>query len=181
VERRKKRPFTIVRRHGKMDHLPAGVKKEVNNLLLEPQVQYRDIAGFLKEKGHDVSEASVARYGRRFMEQVQRIRVAEEQARVLIAEAGGHEFLLEEAASRLFAEKFMNFLMEPDFDVTKFSYLVSDFTKLQSSSVRREKVRVDIEERVTETAEDVTKLAKARGLSDRAAADIRKKILGLAS
>jgi hypothetical protein len=178
VARRKKRPFTIVRRHGKMDHLPADVQREVDNLLLEPQVSYQDIAGFLKEKGYGISTSCVSRYGRRFMEKVQRIRIAEEQARVLIAQGGSGELLIEEATSRLLAEKIMALLMEPKFDVTKLSSLVSDFTKLQSSSVRREKVKADLRKKLDRAFKGVEQQAPAMS-KEEMLKKIREEVYGL--
>jgi hypothetical protein len=61
-----------------MDHLPAEVKREVNDLLLDPRTRYRDIRDFLKTQGYDVSAMCVCRYGRRFMEEVREMRAAGE-------------------------------------------------------------------------------------------------------
>jgi hypothetical protein len=179
MERKTRKPGTTTRRRGKIDRLPAEVQEEVNALLLDPEVHYEDIRNFLKTQGYDVSTMCVCRYGRRFMEEVREMRVAEEQARVLIARAGGDEFLIEEAASRLFAEKILKLLMDPGFDITKSSWLASDFARLQSSSLRREKLKADLAEKMGKTAEAVKKTKKPKGLSEHAAAEIRKKILGL--
>jgi hypothetical protein len=179
VKRRRRRRYTVTRRHGKIDHLPAKLQREVNNLLLDPRVRYEDIATFLKTQGYDVSRMCVSRYGRRFMEQVRKMRMAEDQSQVLLAQAGGDELLIEEATSRLFAEKFMALLMEPGFDLKEFSSLVSDFTRLQRASHEREKLKSDLAEKVAKTADPGTKSAKPKGLSERAAAEIRRKILGI--
>jgi hypothetical protein len=112
------------------------------------------------------------------MEEVREMRVAEDQAGALIARAGGDEFLIEEAASRLFAEKLMKLLMKPGFDITKSSWLVSDFARLQSSSLQREKLKADLAEKMGKTSGAAAKTKKPKGLSDHAAAKIRKKILG---
>jgi hypothetical protein len=171
-----RKPVTSARRRGKIDRLPARVKEEVNDMLLDPTVRYEDIRNFLKTEGHDVSTTSVCRYGRRFMEEVRKMRVAEEQARALIGRAGGDAFLIEEAASRLFLQKMLKLLMDPGFDITESSRLVSSFTRLQSSILRRERVKADLAEK---TAEAVKQTEEPPGFSDYAEVEMRQRILGL--
>jgi hypothetical protein len=96
------------------------------------------------------------------MEEVREMRVAEDQAGALIAQAGGDEFLIEEAASRLFVEKILKLLMDPGFDITKSSWLASDFARLQSSTLQREKLKADLAEKMGKTSEAATKTKKPR-------------------
>jgi hypothetical protein len=66
-------------------------------------------------------------------------------------------------------------------DVKDLSRMLGDFSRHQSSGVRREKLKADLAEKMGKTAEAVKKTKKPKGLSEHAAAEIRKKILGLDS
>ena len=63
------------RSHGKIDRLPAPLKKEVENRLLEGDT-YEDISAYLKEQGEDVHYSSVGRYGRGFLKKFESLRIA---------------------------------------------------------------------------------------------------------
>ena len=70
------------RSHGKIDRLPAPLKKEVENRLLEGDT-YEDISAYLKEQGEDVHYSSVGRYGRGFLKKFESVRIAKEFAKLL--------------------------------------------------------------------------------------------------
>lgn len=53
------------RSHGKIDQLPAPLKREVENRLMDGET-YEDISAYLQEQGQDVHFSSVGRYGRKF-------------------------------------------------------------------------------------------------------------------
>ena len=64
-------------------------------------------------------------------------------------------------------------------DIKKMPRIISDFAKLQASSVQRERMKKDMAEKAVKAADAVERIAKKGGLSDKAAEDIRKKILGI--
>ena len=52
------------RSHGKIDNLPADLKHEVENRLLNGET-YEEISNYLKDQGEEVHLSSVGRYGRK--------------------------------------------------------------------------------------------------------------------
>lgn len=168
-----------VRRHSSVTtELPREVRAEVDRLLLEPGVTYDDITAFLRERGHDISRSAIGRYGKEFMTAYQRLRQVEDQAKSLVSEAGDG-LVLEEAASKLFAQQILEALVNNSMDVREKAKLIDAFAKLQASSTMREKFKSEIRKQVVKVADEAVKTAKKGGLSDEAANEIRKKILGI--
>jgi hypothetical protein len=147
-------------------------------MLLDPNNTYEDISRHLKERGYDISRWAVARYGAGFFASMQKMRVVEEKARTLTEgeEAPEDFFVLERAASKLLSEKVISLLLAEEMDVKDLSRMLADFARHQSSGVRREKVKADLAEKA---AKAVKKTDEPKGLSERAAAEIREKILGI--
>ncbi len=168
-----------VRRHSRIaDELPAELRREVDRLLVEGNVTYDDIQAFLAGKGHDISRSAIGRYGKEFLATYQRLRVIEDQSRTLVSEAG-EGMVLEEAAAKLFAQKIVEAQLSGDLNILEMPRLVSDFAKLQSSTVARERFKRELQDRVVKTADEAGKIARQGGLSDEKAEEIRRKILGI--
>ncbi|MHC1727946.1 MAG: phage protein Gp27 family protein [Syntrophobacteraceae bacterium] len=163
---------------GKTNDLPPEVLDQVNRLLVEGMT-YEEISGFLAEQGYEISKTAVGRYGRDFLEFCRRLRINEEKSRALASDEKSG-LLLEEAASRLFALKILESLLSGEIDLVRLPRLLSEFAKLQSSNVQRERLRREFRKRTEETAEEVAQSARSGGLSDKTAEEIRRKILGIA-
>lgn len=171
--------MATIRTHSRIEReLPAEVRREVDRLLVEGNATYDEIASFLTVKGYDISRSAIGRYGKDFLAQYQRLRIIEDKSRTLISEAGDG-LSLEEAASKVFAQKILEALLSGDLDVLEVPRLVSDFAKLQGSTVLRERLKADFHKRVERTANEVAKVAKTGGLSEEKAEEIRKRILGI--
>lgn len=174
-------PHTKTRRHSKVNQLPSELQSSVDRLLIEGAT-YEEIEVFLKQQGHEIGKSSIGRYGKRYLNFYQRVRMIEDQAKQINSNAG-EGLSLEEAASKAFTSEVLDTLIDIGIDKEKgakqLPKLMLAFSALQSSSVSREKFKADIQRRVAKTAEDVTKIAKKNGLSDDTAAQIREKILGI--
>jgi len=134
------------RRHGRIyDELPHEVRAAVNRLLLEPQVTYDDIRAYLEERGHDISRSAIGRYGQEFMANYQRLRIIEDKSKALVSDAG-EGLVLEEAASKIFAQMIIEAQLAGDLDITELPRIISDFAKLQTASVNRERLKKDLAE-----------------------------------
>jgi hypothetical protein len=95
-----------------------------------------------------------------------------------VSEAGDG-MILEEAASKLFSQMILEAQMSGKLDIKKLPRIISDFAKLQASVVSRERLKKELTEKVKETADAVSRVARAKGLSDETAEEIRRKILGI--
>jgi hypothetical protein len=166
-----------VRKHSRVtDELPQEIRREVDRLLIEGNVTYDDIKAFLDEKGYDISRSAIGRYGKGFWASYQKLRILEDQSRTLVSEAGDG-MVLEEAASKLFAQKIVEAQLLEGFDILENPRLMSDFAKLQSSTVARERFKQDFKEKVERTADSVEKTARQGGLSEEKIEIIKKQIL----
>lgn len=168
-----------IRTHSRIEkELPAEIRREVDRLLVEGNATYDEIEQFLAGKGYDISRSSIGRYGKDFLSQYQKLRIIEDKSKTLVSDVGDG-MVLEEAAAKIFAQKIIEAQLAGTFDVLELPRLVSDFAKLQASTVVRERLKMEIKQRVTKTAEEVVKVAKSGGLSAEKAEEIRKKILGI--
>ena len=70
------------RSHGKIEALPESLKRKVEEKLLTGET-YEGIASYLQEQGEDVHFSSVGRYGRKFLNKFESVRIAKEYARLL--------------------------------------------------------------------------------------------------
>jgi len=168
-----------VRRHSRIiDELPAEIRQELDNLLVQNELTYDDIVKWLASKGYDFSRSSVGRYGKDFFANYRKLRIIEEKSRTLVSEAGG-SLVLDEAASKLFAQAILELQLEGKFDLKKNSRILADFAKLQAASIMRERMKQDFAKKTAAAAEDVVKIVKKSGLSEQKAEEIRNKILGI--
>jgi len=149
-----------VRQHSRIsDELPTEIRAEVNRLLIEPGVTYDDIQKFLSEKGYDISRSSIGRYGKDFLAFCQKVRIVEDKSKALVNEAG-EGLVLEEAASKLFARKIIELQLEDSIDLKAIPRILSDFAKLQASSIMRERLKDDFKKKVDKVTEKVSKNKK---------------------
>lgn len=162
---------------GKASDLPVDILDQIDRLLVEG-VSYDDISNFLGEQGFEISKTAIGRHGEEFFETCRKLRVLEEKSRVL-ASRGEDGLILEEATSRLLAQMILEALLSGEIEKERLPRMLSDFTRLQSSNVQREKLRLEVMRRTEKSAEDEDESGRRGGLSDEAAAEIRRKILGL--
>jgi hypothetical protein len=158
--------------------LPQEIRREIDRMLVEGGYTYDDIAAWASKKGFDISRSSIGRYGKGFLASYQRLRIVEDKSRALVSEAG-EGMVLEEAASKIFAQMIIEAQLSGELDIKELPRIVSDFAKLQASSIMRERLKKDFRDKAKAVAEDVVKVAKQGGLSGKTAEEIRKKILGI--
>lgn len=169
------------RSHSSIDRaLTPGDKAELNRRLATPGVTYDVVVDWLKDKGYSISRSAVGRYGKDFLARIETLKVVEEKARAIVSEVGANALSMEEAAAKIFTQKVLEHLLEiDDLSGQKFGALMTAFAKLQSSSTQRERLKADFQKKISEAADEVSRVAKAKGLSDEAASEIRQKILGI--
>ena len=152
-------PHTKIRRHGKVHSLPDELRAEVDRLLIEGNT-YEDIEKFLKRNGYDISKSSIGRYGKEFLNFYREVKIIEDQSKTLVSEAGGDGMIILEAAEKLFSKKIVELLLQNQIDVTKIPRIVSDFAKLQASSVVREKMKAEFKRKAEKAFQKAEKQAK---------------------
>lgn len=162
--------------------LPAEVKFWLDAALLENNFSgYDALAAELKARGYELGKSSLHRYGQEFEDRVKTLKVATEQARAIAEELPDDEGALNDAILRLTQQHLFKVLMEMQVDPKKVNLgsLTKSIADLAKASVTQKQHQLAVRDKVKATAEDVVKVARSNGLSDEAADEIRRKILGI--
>lgn len=167
-----------MRRRTKVEtDLPRELREQLNRLLLEGMT-YEEGADWCKRHGFEISRSSMGRYGKSYFEAYQKMLQFEDQSRALTSSVDDG-MPMEEAVGKMLLQKVMAALLDGSADITENSRLLADVAKLQSAHVQRNKFKIDLENRAKKAAEQVDQIVKSNGLSEKAAEDIRARILGI--
>lgn len=130
------------RSHGKIDALPNGLKKQVEEKLLAGET-YENIAAYLQEKGEDVHFSSVGRYGRKFLNKFESVRVATEYASLLAKDNVDRPATeIHEANNLLASQLIMQALVDDEMDPKERAELVKNIAALQRAQVSNENLKI---------------------------------------
>lgn len=130
------------RSHGKIDTLPESLKKKVEEKLLDGET-YQDIAGYLKEQGEEVHFSSVGRYGRKFLNKFESVRIAKEYARLLAEDNMERPATeLHEANNLLASQLIMQALVDDTMDAKERANIAKSIASLQRAQVGNEKLKL---------------------------------------
>lgn len=130
------------RSHGKIDTLPELLKKKVEEKLLDGET-YQDIAGYLKEQGEEVHFSSVGRYGRKFLNKFESVRIAKEYARLLAEDNMERPATeLHEANNLLASQLIMQALVDDTMDAKERANIAKSIASLQRAQVGNEKLKL---------------------------------------
>ncbi|MEX5441897.1 DUF3486 family protein [Acinetobacter schindleri] len=151
---------------------------------------YVEIAELLAERGYNVSKSSVHRYGQKLEQKLAAVQ-ASTQAAILISEAAPDDADQRSAAvMSLIQTELFNALIalqesnDPQTSAADRIELMAKCGKgiasIMQASLGQKKWMLDVRDRVEKAAEAVESIVKKGGLSAEAAAEIRKKILGIA-
>ena len=165
----------------KVDLLPDDLKKSLNKRLVEAAfADYENLSDWLAEQGYAISKSSIHRYGRRYEQQIERLRVVTDTAERLVAAAPDDKSALAQATVQLAQEKLFDiFLASDEGDASKLLAACSALAKLTTSQNSLEKLRhnAKIAERAA-AAERAGEVAERRGLTPATTRALRKAIEG---
>lgn len=151
---------------------------------------YVEIAEILMERGYSISKSSVHRYGQKLEQKLAAVQ-ASTQAAIMIAEAAPDDSdMRTQAVLSLMQTQLFDTLINlqeagtEGVDPAKRLALISSCGKgiasIAQASIGQKKWMLDVRGRVEKVAKSVEEIAKKGGLSPKAAATIRKEILGIA-
>ncbi len=163
--------------------LPKAVKAWLDAALIEGAYgRYEALSAALKERGHDISKSALQRYGSKFDKTLATLKVASEQARAVVNAAPDDEGAVSEALMRLVQEKLfqvmLNFEVDPDKPLNIAS-AAKAVAELSRATVTTKKWQEEVRAKAATVADAAAKLALSGGLSEKAADEIRTKILGI--
>lgn len=146
---------------------------------------YEALSAWIEAQGFEISKSALHRYGQDFEERLGALKLATEQARAIVAESGDDEGSVNEALIRLLQERLFGVLVDMNMAedgaielLPKIGRAIADVGR---ASVQQKKFRQEVETRVKATAEETVATVKRAGLSDEAAEQIKKAILGIAA
>lgn len=145
------------RKHSKVSQLPPEVVEAVNKLLVTPGVTYDQVVAWLEEKGHQVSRASVGRYGKDFMGRLERMREIRDKARAIVEDnADRPSTEMAEAATDMAMALIMETLTTlDDLEGQKVTELLKVLPKLADSTTRREALKLQFNKGVQVAARKI--------------------------
>jgi hypothetical protein len=134
------------------DELPREVLRDLNRILIEsPKTTYDLIKDWLTQKGYpDLKRSSIGRYAKRVLEGYDKAKIFEEKAMAVVSATEGDGFLLEDATAKSLAQKMVEIVSREDFNERELSDIIDNFTKLQRSTIMRERLKSEISTRTGE-------------------------------
>lgn len=130
------------RGHGKIDKLPDGVKREVENRLVDGAT-YEDVSGYLKEQGYNVHFSSVGRYSRKFLQRFESVRIAKEFAKVLAEDGVDRPATeLHEANNLLASQLIMEAMVDDEMAPEDRAKIAKSIASLQNAQVNNERLKL---------------------------------------
>jgi hypothetical protein len=130
------------RSHGKIDNLPIGLRKTVENKLLEG-FTYQEISDFLLTMGHEVHYSSVHRFGKPFLKKFESVRMAKEFAQLLAEDNAERPTTeLHEANNALISQMIMEVLVDPNMSMKEKMRLYKAISELQNAQTANERLKI---------------------------------------
>lgn len=171
-------------RRSKVDTLPKAVKAWLDAVLVDGNFSgYTLIAAELKARGYQLSKSALQRYGQNFEDRLKTLKLVSEQAHAVIAASPDDEGAVSEALMRLTQEKLFTVMLDLQVDPEKPMNLASAakaVAELARATVTQKKWQAEMRNALAAAAREVDSIVKKGGLSDDAADDIRRRILGIA-
>jgi hypothetical protein len=138
------------RSHSKIDQLPSELREAINDAIVNKRMTYKEITLLIKEAGHDISQKSVERYGKKFLTKLESISRAKEQARSIIETSAGLKLDMAEASSMVAFQLLMDMLVNADSENIDKNTLaaIRTLATLERSAVSREKLKFEFDKGV---------------------------------
>jgi Protein of unknown function (DUF3486) len=161
--------------------LPDETKQELDRKLVANHFSgYQDLEKWLREEGFEISKSAIHRYGCKFKKQVETIRIATEQAKVIAAECDDENDMAD-ALSRLAQQKLFQVLVEledipEDIELPK---LVTAIATLNRSSVNVKKYRYDIKAKIKLAQKEIEDIGIRSGIEESVMEQIKNSMLGI--
>jgi len=180
-------------KRSKVFELPQDVREELNERLVATGFQgYEALAGWLGERGFQVSRSSVQRYGSElqaeFEEAMGSVRRTTEMAKAMADAVEDDEGNLIDATARLVQEhllrislEFRKMEIEPDAAAHHLGKVSKALDSLGRLSLSQKKHAQELRQEVArEAADKAAEVAKRGGLSAEVVNDLRRELLGIA-
>lgn len=172
------------RSHSKVAKLPDEIRTAVDRKIMEG-VEYQEIADYINSMGTTVSRSSVNRYGQKFIAKMERLRLAREQAKIVVEGAkDGPALETVEAANQMAVQIILERLIEmDDIKEAKSTDVLKALALLERSATNRERLKLEAKRKADEAIKNIESAATAgrRNLDPETLAFIKEQIYGITS
>ncbi len=161
--------------------LPEEIKKELDTQLVKNQFSgYLELERWLREEGYEISKSSIHRYGSKFKKQLETIKLATEQAKVIANECDDENDMAD-ALSRLAQQKLFQVLVDLEDvpDDIELPKLVTAIATLNRSSVNVKKYSQEVKEKVKKAQEQIDDIGVKSGIPESVMENIKNSMLGI--
>lgn len=138
------------RTHSKVDKLPDHLREAINDAIVNKRLTYEKITEMIQEAGHDISQKSVERYGKKFISKLESITRAKEQAKSIIETSAGLKLDMAEASSSVAFQLLFDMLVNTQSGEVDKNTLaaIKTLATLERSAVGREKLKFQFDKGV---------------------------------
>ncbi|WP_035296183.1 phage protein Gp27 family protein [Brevibacillus thermoruber] len=144
------------RSHSKVTKLPTELQKAINDAIVNGRLTYKQIHEMVVSAGHNISEASLQRYGKKFLAKLEAISIARDQAKAIIESCNGPNTDMAEATSTVAFQILMEMLVNSPKKPGKATLdAIKALATLERSTIAREKLKFTAEKAVKEAAERI--------------------------
>lgn len=148
------------RKHGIIDDLDPALRDEVEQIIINRQMTYAEIVGFLGEKGVSISASSVCRYAKALIKNLQMLSIAQENFQRMMNEMDKYPNLdTTEAIIRLTSQNLFNALAnttEEDWQDVKLDKMLREANGLIRAAAYKKRIEIQNQESL-ETGLDAVK------------------------
>ena len=175
-----------------VNSLPDPVKTWLDSALMEGNFSgYQALEEELREQGYTISKSAIHRYGQKMEKKLAAIKASTEASRIFMEGVDDAGESLNGAVLAMVQTGLFECLVdlqeiseEEDVDPAKriglYSSVAKNIANLSRASVNLKKFQSEVKAKVQAAAAEVEKVIKKGGLSDEAADQIRRQILGIA-
>lgn len=170
------------RGHSKVAKLPDEIRAAVDRKIMAGAT-YQEIVDYINNMGTAVSLSSVGRYGQKFMSKMENLRLAREQAKIVVESAkDGPALEMVEAANQMAVQVILERLFDmDDIKEAKSTEVMKALALLERSATNRERLKLDAKRKADEAIKNIESAASTgrRNLDPETLAFIKEQIYGI--
>ena len=126
-----------------MDELPDDIRVQIESMLLDKTISYKEIADWATDSGYPISKSAVGRYAQRTGRAAMRLQYARENANAIITAMGASGLELSDAANALVMDNLIQVLSDAsaeDYGEIPLPKLIELVLKNQRNAVYKERM-----------------------------------------
>lgn len=177
-------------RQSSITALPEEVRRWLEQALSEQNFSgYEALEQMMRERGFAISKSAIHRYGQKIERRFAAIKASTEAARFITEGAADDQESRSEAVIALCQTEIFDAMigmqeasdekLSPLERMGAISSVAKNIAALTSASIRQKQFKASVQAKAAEVADKAARLASKGGMSEDAAAEIRRMILGI--